>query len=155
MVSGLYETLLTEVGGILGVSLFPDSNNSCLVKLISGLEVQLEMDAQGRSFIIGIDLGPVPPGMYRQTLFREALRANGMPYPRNGVLAYSQKSGHVILYETMSPQDLNGERIIFRLLPLSEKALKWKEAIEHGEVPIVEVSARSNAGSFGMFGMKP
>ncbi|MDP1836001.1 MAG: CesT family type III secretion system chaperone [Chlamydiales bacterium] len=156
MVSNLYETLLAEIGSILGVSLFPDSNNSCLVKLKNGLRVQFEMDPHGRQFILGVDLGPVPSGQYRQTLFREALRANGMPYPRLGTLAFSQKTGHVVLFETMSPQDLNGERIAFRLFPLAEKALKWKDAIEHGEVPLIEAPARGGLGrTMGLFGIRP
>ncbi len=155
MVAELYETLLTEVGTILGVSLFPDSNNSCLVKLKSGLQVQMEMERSGKSFIIGIDLGPVPTGSYRQQLFREALRANGLPYPRLGILAFSQKSGHLILFDPIDVHDLNGERIAFRLSPLSEKALKWQDAIQRGEVPIVETPSKSTGRPLGVFGLRP
>ena len=156
MVTDLYETLLSEVGAILGVSLFPDSNNSCLVKLKSGLRVQLEMERTGKYFIIGIDLGPVPAGQYRQKLFREALRANGLPYPRLGILAFSEKSGHLILFDPVSTQDLNGERIAFRLSPLAEKGLKWQEAIQRGEVPIVETPVKGGARPpAGIFGLRP
>ncbi len=156
MVSGLFESLLTELGTIMGVSLFPDSNNSCLIKLKSGVKVQMELDTKGEQFIIGIDLGPVPPGQYRQSLFREALRANGFPHPRLGVLAFSKKNGHMVLTDTISVQDLNGERIAFRLTPLTEKGLKWKDAIEHGEIPPVEApSKRDGQSPMSMFGMRP
>ncbi len=154
MVHALYETLLEEVGGILGVSLYPDSNNSCLVKLESGLEVQLEMDRTGNNFIVGVDLGPVPPGQYREQLFKEALRSNGFPPPRLGVFAFSETNGHVVLFESLPAQQLNGEQVAFTLAPLAEKALKWQEAISTGEVPLVE-SQPTSGGSIGMFGMRP
>lgn len=153
MVANLYETLLSEVGAILGVKLFPDENESCQVKLKNGLRVQMEMDHHSSKFVIGVDLGPVPPGEYRETLFREALRTNGMPPPRLGTLAFSQKSGHLLLFETMHSQDLNGERIVFTLSPLSEKALKWQTAIEHGELPPIEPPRSTSP--MGLFGIRP
>ena len=154
MVHALYETLLEEVGSILGVSLYPDSNNSCLVKLESGLEVQMEMDRNGQHFLIGIDLGPVPPGQYREELFKQALRSNGLPPPRMGVFAFSEDTGNVVLFHLIPSQELNGDRIAFALSPLAEKALTWQEAIATGEVPRVEVQPTSG-GSLGMFGMRP
>lgn len=155
MISNLYESILSELGAILGVSLFPDSHNTCLVRLKSGVKVQMEMDPIGHQFVIGIDLGVVPAGQYRQSLFREALRTNGLKHPRTGILAFSRKTGHMVLYETLDTQDLNGERVAFRLTPLAEKGLKWQDAIQRGEVPIVETPVKSTGQPAHMFGIRP
>ena len=155
MATNQYEILLEEIGAILGVSLYPDQHNTCLVKLENGLEVQFEMDRTGEYLLLGIDLGIVPPGQYREELFKEALRANGQAAPpRAGVLAFSRDTESLVLHEYLHAHNLNGEQVVFTLGLLAEKGLTWHNAVKSGEVPLVETAAGGGPG-LGMFGMRP
>lgn len=151
MVSNLYESLLQELGQVLGLELTPDKNNSCLVKLKGGLEVQFELNPTGDRFLMGTNLGSAPPGRYRDALFREALKTNGMPPPRPGVLAFSPKADCLVLFRWLPAREINGERIAFLLGPFAERAMAWRQAIQHGDIPQFEgPSARGHAGLFGL-----
>lgn len=153
MVTDLFGAILQEIGRSFNVNLQPDVNNSCLLKLLNGLTIQMEIDKQGRYFIIGSDLGAVPTGRYRENLFKEALRANGMPAPRHGNFAYSKQKDHLLLIEMVPLKNINGEKIKAILQPFGEKAINWKSAIEKGEIPLVTSAAQTQNN--GMFGLKP
>lgn len=155
MVTDLFGSLLQEIGHYFNINLQPDHNNSCLVRLPNGLSIQMEIDKKGEYFIIGSDLGPVPTGRYRENLFKQALRANGMPAPRNGTFAYSKQKDHLLLVEMLPLKGLNGEKINAILKPFSEKAASWKTAITQGDIPIVEAANSSHGNLTGMFGLKP
>lgn len=155
MVTDFYGSLLEELGKILEIpDLHPDRNNSCQIVLKNGLSLQLEFDRSGQFIIIGADLGVVPPGRYRENLFREALKANDMPYPIHGTLAYSKKSDRLILFEKLRSHELTGESIAAELVPFSEKAIIWKEALERSDVPIANQAFNAQR-STGMFGLRP
>lgn len=152
MVKDIFETLLEELGKTMQINdLHPDRNHSCLIKFPNGVQVQIEMDPFGQMIIMGADLGPIPTGRYRANFFREALKANAQPEPINGILAYSQKSEHVVIFQYLNLKDLTGERIADALAPFLEKALKWQEALAHGDVPTVSIGT----ASAGMFGLRP
>lgn len=155
MITDSLGALLQELGKALKIpDLHPDRNNSCLISLPNGLKVQIELDKSGSCITIGTDIGFVPPGRYRENVFREALKANGQPYPqRNGILAYSRQADRLVLFEMLSLKDLTGEKIASALALLNEKALIWKEALARGDVPVVSSSGTSRP--MGMFGMRP
>lgn len=153
MVTDLFGTLLQELGSLMELpNLHADRNNSCLIRLKDGLQIQFELDRLSQFIIIGSDLGTVPFGKYRESLFREALKANGMPFPINGVLAYSQKTEHLIIFEKISVRELNGEKLMAILSPFSEKARIWKEALSRNEIPAINqfFSSEKTAGMFGL-----
>jgi hypothetical protein len=153
MVTDLFGAILQELGHSIGVeNLTPDSNDSCLLRLESGLIIQIEMDHGGQFLILGADLGTVPPGKYRENLFREALKSNNLPHPLNGIFCYSKKSDHLVLYEKIHIKDLNGEKIAAEITPFAEKAYKWSEALMRGEVPAVNQAFTSQKPG-GMFGL--
>jgi Tir chaperone protein (CesT) family len=152
MVKDLFDALLSEIGHALKLpDLHQDRNNSCLIKMPTGIDIQMEMHPRLQEFILGSDLGEVPLGRYRENIFMEALKANGMPYPQHGVLAYSTKSGHMVLYEKFHTRDLTGQRIADEIPLFIEKAKIWKDALEKGEIPAV-TGVRT---SMGMFGLRP
>lgn len=153
MVAEFFDSLLEELGrAIETADLAPDQNNSCLLKMPTGVMIQLEVDDTGDNIIIGSDLGEVPVGRYREDVLREALKTNGMPPPRNGTLAFSKDSEHLILFKTLSMKDLTGNKIADALNPLAEKALFWKLALENEEVPLVSImkTSRRTPGMFGL-----
>lgn len=153
MVTDLLGTLLEELGRSLKIAnLHPDSNNSCMIRLESGLIIQIELDKGAQFILVGADLGTVPPGKYRENLFREALKTNDLPHPNHGILCYSKKSDHLILHQKIFLKDLNGEKIAAEITPFAEKAYTWSEAIMRNDIPAVNQSFTSQKPG-GMFGL--
>lgn len=152
MVKEVFETLLEELGQAINIpDLHPDRNHTCLINFPNGLQVQIEMDNFGQGVILGSDLGLITSGRYRANYFREALKANAQPYPQHGILSYSQKTNHIVIFESLHLKDLTGEKIADGLIPFTEKALLWKEALTKGDIPSV-----SGTHTFsGMFGLRP
>lgn len=156
MVANLFESLLQELGKTELIpiqGLHPDGNNSCLIRLKGGIEVQLELAKEEGWLLVGCDLGQTGQGKYREDILTEALRANGCPYPRWGDLAFSQKSDHLVLQHKMATKDLNGEKIADFLAHFIEKAFIWKNALEHNEIP--PFTGTQISRPMGMFGLRP
>lgn len=155
MITGIFESILQELGELIKIKdLKPDSNNSCVIKFKNGLEIQIEPDAKGEFLIIGSVLGTVHAGRFRESIFKEALRANGMPYPVYGFFSYSTKTNNLLLSDKIHFKDLNGTKVYEFIQPFSEKAFNWKESINRGEIPSLVTSYSGNTTHAGMFGMK-
>lgn len=155
MVTDFFGALLQELSQILQVpGLHPDANNSCLIKFKGGMMAQIELDRSSQYVVIGIDLGAVPTGRYRENLFLEALRANGMPHPRHGTFGYSKNADHLVLFDMLHVKELNATKMAEALQPLLVKAQVWKEAIAKGDIPAIEIS-QSTRTSGGLFGLRP
>jgi hypothetical protein len=153
MVSGLFESLLQELSLSMGINgLHPDSNNSCLIALQSGVRIQLEMDKKGEFLVLVSNLGTVPSGKYRENLFRTALKSNHYYSPGQGIFAYSPKTDHLLLFEKLPLYELSGEKIGAVVKPFTEKAARWMEAIQHNDVPVVEEAFTSDRRT-SMFGL--
>ncbi len=154
MVVNAFEAVLQELGDAIGIPLKPGKMDGCLVRYPEGLEVQIQMNTKRNHILLYADLGAVPPGRYREDLLREALRANGKPYPRKGVLAFTDAKDHLIIYLSRSMTELTGEKIAYIYKPFVEKAQKWQDALTRGEIPAVR-SDTSTGTPPGLFGMRP
>lgn len=163
MVASPLEAILTELGQTSMImnlistvrSWRPNSSNTCLIPFPDGIKVQFELDKEEKNLMIGCVLGNIEPGPYRHRLFGEALRANGMPPPRYGILGYSSKTNNLLLFDFLDLRDLGGNKVSEYLIPFLEKAKIWKEAIEAGNIP--SISPQQTAGGAGgrsFFGLK-
>lgn len=157
MVSDLFESILQEFGQAMEIpDLHADANNSCLIAFDTGIEVQIEPYERDDFLLIVCDLGEVPPGRYREDVFREALKSNGLPSPRPGTFAFSEQSNHLVLFGLLSFRELNGEKIASFLYPFMDKAVVWKKSLERGDVPLADTMTTSHAGGpGGLFGLHP
>lgn len=155
MVSDLFGTLLQELSILLKIpDLHADANNSCLIKFKDETLVQIEIDHSGEFLIVGSDLGAVPTGRYRENLFAEALKANGLQHPRYGTFAYSKQSDRLVIFEMLRLKELTGMKVAEFLTPFLVKAKLWNEAISKGDIPIVSATSPSGRTA-GMFGLIP
>lgn len=155
MVTDAFGSLLQELGVLIKLPhLKPDEHESCLIRFEGDLLVQLEVHKSGASLLIGTDLGSVPVGAYRENLFCEALKSNGLPFPRYGMFAYSKQADHLILFDMLPLENLNGAKIAEFLAPFLEKAKLWKAAISKTELP-ASTSFSGATGGGGIFGLKP
>lgn len=157
MVSDLFESILQEFGKAMDIpDLHADANNSCLITFDTGIEVQIEPYERDDFLLIVCDLGEVPPGRYREDVFKEALKSNGLPSPRPGTFAFSEQSNHLILFGLLSFRELNGEKIASFLYPFMDKAVVWKNSLERGDVPLADTMTTSHSGGpGGLFGLHP
>jgi hypothetical protein len=135
MIADRFGTLIEELGTALKVKLAPDAHNACRIRFKDKLAVHIEPDSLGDEVQMIIEIGKPGDGKYRQSLLREALRANGVPPPRLGIFCYGQKSDALLLYHTLPMEDLNGAYLADVLGQLAEKARLWRDAISRGEVP--------------------
>ena len=149
MVGDLFSHLLEELGTALKIKLQPDKNNACVLKFNNGIEVQIEPAHRGKQIIIATELGQLSQGRFRENIFREALKSNGLPPPRNGIFAYSKKNESLVLYDWLFIEHVTGELLAQYLQQFTQKALLWKDSIARGEVP----SFMSNELSFGPGGI--
>lgn len=151
MVRSQFGSILKEFESFFNCSLNPDENNSCMVRMGIGINIQMELDRHGL-LLIGCQLGVVHMGRYRDDLIRAALKSNDATLPSTGILAFSQKSSQLILFTKFDPNALLINQIT-HLLPLFvTKAKQWTEAIAKGEVP-PSVSTTSSKTPSGLFGL--
>jgi hypothetical protein len=153
MVTSELGVLLDELGRAINIpNLRPDSQETCLIRLKNGAEVQLEIDRSGNSLLMGMDIGEVPLGRFRQDIFEAALKANKDSH-RQGIFAWSTKTEHLVLFTYLSLKDLNGLKISDHLGPFAEKARLWKDSISRNEIPTAAGGVVSSKR--GIFGLMP
>jgi hypothetical protein len=156
MITDKFGNLLQELGKLLKTKLEPDKNNACLLKFKSGVSVQMELDSRGENLILAADLGTLSQGRYRENVFREALKANGLPPPRNGIFAFGMKNESLVLCDKLSLEELSGQKLADFLLQFTQKAELWMNGIKRGEVPSFmgnELSFGAATLSGGLFGL--
>ncbi len=151
MVSSQFGLLLKEFEPFFGCDLLADENNSCLIRLVTGLHIQIEMDRSGQ-ILIGCRLGPLFTGRYRDSLIKQAMKSNDAGPLSSGIFGFSQKSRQLILFTKLDPATLTRDRI-GRVLPaFVNKAKIWKEAIEQERLPPIESAAPTTIKS-GLFSL--
>lgn len=147
-----FAQILNELGQHFGTHLVPDANHSCLLLMHETVQIQLELDRSQYFLIVGAVIGELPPGKFRELFLREALRANGAPYPRVGTFAYSNRKNSLILFERFALQSLNTKALIEYLPAFVDKAIVWKDAVQAGQPPSIQYigSKTKPAGMFGL-----
>lgn len=155
MIQDTFGSIIDELGKILKSKLSPDKNNSCKLKYKSGLTVQIDFDGANEKLVLVSSLGTPIPGRYRENLFREALKANGLPFPKYGIFAYSKKEDALLLYDSIALLELSGQKLADFLTPFAQRAELWSAALTKAEVPSftgTEFTFSKTPGT-GMFGL--
>lgn len=152
MVTDLFGSLMEEFSAFLKIKLAPTAQH-CAIKTKSGLIINLEIASSGEVLLMVCKLPDIPSsGRYRENLLYEALRADGLPPPNHGILAYSNRTKQLVIFKEMKLQDLTGEKIYNAFTPFVAKAQVWSDAISRGEVPQFSAAAgvKSSGGLFGL-----
>lgn len=146
--------ILDEMGQIMGLGVLePDANESCLVALPNGINVQVELDPTQEKVILGIDIGEVPPGAYRGLLFEAALKDNASMSRQFGVLAYSEDMDRLILWQMLDATS-SGSDVFEALQLMLRKAIVWLDAIKGGTIPTFGNTGQEEEEGGGLFGIK-
>ena len=126
-----FSTLLGELGKILHLPLHTDKYHACSIH-IPPLTVQLQLNSTQEELFLFAKLIEVPPGRFRENVLREALKTNGQPDPRPGLLGYIAASNQLALYQRYPLAILNGERLANLFAAFYEMGELWKKAIDSG-----------------------
>ena len=153
MVTDRFGALIEELSTALKIKLAPDSHNACRIRWKDKLEVYMEPDVSGDMLQVVIEIGKPGDGKFRENILREALRANGLPFPRYGTFCYGQKNDSLLLFDFLPMEDLNGTRLADVITQLSDKARVWRDSIAHGELPPYQ-SGRAGSRPEGVFGLR-
>ena len=153
MVTDRFGALIEELSTALKIKLAPDSHSACRIRFKDKLEVYMEADVSGEMLQMVIDIGKPGDGKFRENLLKEALRANGLPFPRSGTFCYGQKADSLLLYDVLPMEDLNGTRLADVIGQLSDKARVWRDSIAHGEIPPFQ-SGKATSRPEGVFGLR-
>ncbi len=126
-----FEELLHSLGQVAHISLHPDKNRACLLTVNNRLHIQLEMDDLEERLLVATFICEVPPGKFRESIFRETLKANNR-FPRLGTLAFLVRTGQLAFFEYLPFIQLSGEKLYAFLELFSMQADSWHTAIEGG-----------------------
>ena len=153
MVTDRFGALIEELAAATKMKLAPDSHGSVMIRYKDKLRVYIEPDVLGETVSLLIEIGPPGEGKYRETILREALRANGQPFPRLGTFSYGQKKESLLIFETVPIEDLTGARLSELITQLADKARVWRDSVARGETPPIQPSA-SPVRSEGFMGLR-
>lgn len=149
-----FEGLLKELSSKLEVDLKPDQHQACRLLFHDTIDLQLEMDRSQEHLVVGAELGELLPGKFRETVLREALKANGEPQPIFGTLAFSTRKNQLILFEVFDIDKVNGAVLFDFLIPFTEKATLWKDGLQKGQTPPIRSSKITKGPELNIFNLK-
>lgn len=147
-----FEELLKELGQIINLPLHPDKHRACKLNINNVLHVQIEMDLSQDRLLIASFLCDVPPGKFREEVFREALKANSF-FPRTGTFGFSKRKNQLAFFTSLPTSQLNGEKLASFLGEYITTADEWRSSIENGRPGPQNQSSPKSKDSF--FGLKP
>lgn len=149
-----FNEMIDELAKILNIKLSPDSNGVCLIKFPNGLNLQLERQKGSSDVFIVAELGNLFVGRYREDVLMAALRANGAPYPRVGIFAFSTPVENLVLFERVPENFVSGLKVFEIMMPLAYKAKLWKDHLARGSIPTHEEqklpTEKTQRGMFGL-----
>lgn len=151
---GSFQTFLDRLGEIMETSIKADLQNSCTLRINDDLDVQLELDRVGEYLTVGIDILFLEMGPFRNDVFFNAMKANGVPQQRYGTLSFVEKTGHFFIHHQFFFPSLEVENFYHSLSEITYRAHIWKKAImanqslpdDPGEVPPKKETSSRNLG---------
>src|SRR5581483_6912627 len=121
-----FEELLHSLGQIFRLSLHIDHSHACTIQIHEAIRIQLQLDIAQENLWLFSKLIEIPPGKFRENVFRETLKANGLPDPRIATFGYLANTNHLILFQKYPLAILNGERLAGLIGAFLEMAETWR-----------------------------
>ena len=78
--------LMQGLGQLLQIDLREDFNQSCTLNM-DGIKVQMELDSPGEFLLLMTFISELPPGQFRETVLKEALKVNYTVEQKIGTLS--------------------------------------------------------------------
>jgi len=145
-----FEELLVALGQVFHLELRVDKSGACSILIPPDMVIQLQLDSAQENLFFFCKIVEVPPGRFRENILSDALKANAMPDPVAGILAYLNPTNHLILYQSYPLTILNGERVASFFADFLQMAEGWRKAIMSGKSSPLPSTLSSNEKPFGM-----
>ncbi|PIS01917.1 MAG: hypothetical protein COT85_07155 [Chlamydiae bacterium CG10_big_fil_rev_8_21_14_0_10_42_34] len=146
---GQFQELLEALSKVFNLALHVDRSNACCIQIHEGLSIQLQLDVSQENLWIFSKIVEIPPGKFRENIFKETLKENGLADPRIAVFGYLADTNHLALFQKYPLHVLNGERLSGFLGAFLMMAENWRNAIESG-LPAPQKEKQTNQNPFGL-----
>ncbi|HSX38240.1 MAG TPA: CesT family type III secretion system chaperone [Chlamydiales bacterium] len=157
--TGPFEDLLNDLSRHFHLKLHIDQSNACSILFPSGLVIQLQLDSGQENLFLFCKIAEIPPGKFRENVLMQALKANALPDPLAGILAFLNLSNHLALYQRYPLAIVNGERLAIFIANFLQLADSWRDALAQGRNgPLPHTSSPHTSSSSSLekpFGLKP
>lgn len=151
----IFEKLLIDLGEALSTPLHLDEHNTCAILINEVFRVQLELDSSEEFVIMGGMIAPLPPGSYRISTLKEALKSNDKENIERGILSFIPSNQMLFIHKKCPITNLSTEDLLEKLVHLCEKGMQWKTAIESGQIaPSPTIQDKPNSPSNFQQGIK-
>ena len=127
------DKILHELSDALDAPLHADEQNVCRIEINELIQIQLEIDRYEEHLFLICDIAPIPPGSYREPLFKSVLRANHGAYQQFGILSFVPKHNYLMLHLKQPIGSLDIDELIQTMVHFTNKAHKWRLAIQEGK----------------------
>jgi hypothetical protein len=129
-----FAILIDELGTLIQVPLQLDHRRHCALSINGELHIQMSEEETKETLLIATFIGEVPPGKFREILFKEALKENNL-FPRVGTFSYSERNNQLAFVSSLPFAGLHGNALTDFLETFIEKALSWKTGLATGQLP--------------------
>lgn len=129
-----FAALLEDLGSLIQVPLHPDHKRSCCLNIDGHLHLKIEDDERMSRLLVGSFICDVPPGKFREKIFKELLKENNL-FPRIGTFGYCQRNNSLTLISYLPYAGLQGTSLADFLTEFIEKSVAWKRGVETGQFP--------------------
>jgi len=146
-----FEEIVKELGAIVNLPLHLDKQGRVRLNVNQLFSVQLEFEPDKERILIASFLCEMPPGKFRENLFKECLKTNFF-VPTIGILGLSQRNNQLVLFDYLPIQKLTGQKLADFLTIFFQKADLWRTAVQTGVLtPITQVKSQNPS----LFDLKP
>lgn len=145
-----FQEILNELSLLLDTPLDPDRRGACRLNVHQTLHVQIECQAERNRLILMSFVCEIPPGKFRETVLKDALKSN-YPRPKSGTLAFCEKKNELSLFEFISLEQLSGQKLQERLNAFIDKVTLWQQAVANANTATLVPQAKIlSPGIFGL-----
>lgn len=129
------QQLLDELSQIFHLPLKIDRHHACSIQIKEGVTLQLQLDPLQENLFLFAKVGEVPPGKYRENVFKEALKTHSLPEPRIAHFGFIAKSAELALFHSYPLTILKGELLAGLIGAFLQYAIEWKKGLAQGTIP--------------------
>ncbi len=137
MVDTQYEAILRDFGEYFKCKLAPDKLNMCKVRMPDSVDIFLQVDPRVNKLMIVSRIGLLQGG-FRNTVLREALKANEYYDISTGAFGLGKKTNHLMLFLLIDIDTLNPDKINAVMPKFISRAKLWAEGLKSGNLPPLE-----------------
>ncbi len=129
-----FALLIADFSTLIDIPLHLDHRRTCTLFVNNQLHVQLKEEEHKDRILIGAFLAQPPPGKFRETIFKAALKENNNP-SRIASFSYSERNNQLALFSYLTLTGLKGDHLVTFLKQFLDTAFSWRTGIETGQLP--------------------